>query len=74
MKLTEIENERTFSLEISETDLRDLFSVVAFWPAKMFNEEYTDKAFDIIASFTAMVSEVGVSSGCRSYYVKSEGV
>lgn len=59
MKLTEVKNERTFNLEISESDLQELVSVVAYFPVAE-SEKYTETALDAIFGFTAVCETVGV--------------
>lgn len=69
MKLTEVKNERTFNLEISESALLDLLSVVVYWPADD-SEEWTNKSHEVINSFHSMCVEAGVFVNGRTNYIE----
>lgn len=68
MKLTEVESERTFNLEIRESDLKDLLSIVTYYPIKDA-EDYTDKANIIRHYFRDLCRDVGVTVTGRTDYV-----
>lgn len=69
MKLTEVSKERTFNLEISESDLRLLFGTMAF--RRGAEEGLTDRAFDVLTEVGNYMSNFGVSTPERVEIVRS---
>lgn len=70
MKLTEVSKERTFNLEISETDLRLLFGAMAF--RRGVGEGLSQPAYAAFAEIANYMTNYGVSAPNRDEIVQSD--